>query len=380
MENQKNEETLRREGIEEPSPTNTPKPDDPNKPVPIKDPKPKESSPENPDPPVAPVEDPEPEQPINKTASSGEDAVLQEANKAQAKKTMLVLGLSLCVLLIVIQLIGIWNPIMPILDRFFPQMDLMEKASISSQLTLFLFIYPLFYWGVRTLPTTVNEKHNWSFFDVVLMFFMMIGVRTVAAIFGVLIYTPIAELTGTPLDLVSEALNLMNRPFMLLLVLVFAPIMEEVIFRKLLIDRTLRYGEKKAILFSGLVFGLYHLIIPQMIFAIPLGMILAYVYIRTGNLWYAILLHFLNNLVSTLIPQTEGPAFYIYIVLFYLVVITGLVLFVKNRKNFVYKPQAGEAELSTAGMLLHPAMVLYYVLILVLSVVMIFAFSALSTS
>jgi len=43
-----------------------------------------------------------------------------------------------------------------------------------------------------------------------------------------------------------------------LLVSIGAPVCEELIFRKMLVTRALKYGEGVAILLSGLVFGLFH--------------------------------------------------------------------------------------------------------------------------
>ena len=39
---------------------------------------------------------------------------------------------------------------------------------------------------------------------------------------------------------------------------VLAPVMEELIFRKVLIDRTIVYGDKAAVVLSGLLFGVFH--------------------------------------------------------------------------------------------------------------------------
>ncbi len=79
---------------------------------------------------------------------------------------------------------------------------------------------------------------------------------------------------------------------------ILAPIMEEVFYRKLVIDRFRRYGDLPAILLSGLMFGLVHGNFSQFFYAAALGMLFGYIYLNTGRIRYTILLHMGINLVG----------------------------------------------------------------------------------
>ncbi len=79
---------------------------------------------------------------------------------------------------------------------------------------------------------------------------------------------------------------------------VVAPIGEEFIFRKLLVDRMRTYGELPAILVSGLLFGLFHGNLYQFFYAAMLGVLLAYIYVRSGKIWLSMLMHGAINLVG----------------------------------------------------------------------------------
>jgi hypothetical protein len=81
-----------------------------------------------------------------------------------------------------------------------------------------------------------------------------------------------------------------------------APIFEELIFRKFLIDRTYKYGERNAIILSGLMFGLFHTNLGQFFYAFIIGAIFAWVYIRTGNILYSMSMHLLINLLGGTVP------------------------------------------------------------------------------
>ena len=83
-----------------------------------------------------------------------------------------------------------------------------------------------------------------------------------------------------------------------------APLGEELLFRKLLVDRVRGYGDLTAILLSGLLFALFHGNLFQFFYALLLGMILAYVYTRSGNVWWSVAMHsVVNFLGSIVIPK-----------------------------------------------------------------------------
>lgn len=75
-----------------------------------------------------------------------------------------------------------------------------------------------------------------------------------------------------------------------------APVCEEWIFRKEIISRLRRYGEKTAIMFSALAFALFHMNVFQFFYAFGLGLMFGYVYTRTSRLRYSVAMHMLINL------------------------------------------------------------------------------------
>ncbi len=84
---------------------------------------------------------------------------------------------------------------------------------------------------------------------------------------------------------------------------ILAPVVEELIFRKALIDRAIVFGDRAAILLSGLIFGLVHGNLYQFFYAFGLGCLFAYIYIRTGRIRHTISFHmavnFLGGFVGT---------------------------------------------------------------------------------
>ncbi|MEX0932199.1 MAG: CPBP family intramembrane glutamic endopeptidase [Candidatus Saccharimonadales bacterium] len=83
---------------------------------------------------------------------------------------------------------------------------------------------------------------------------------------------------------------------------VVAPIFEEVIFRGLLLPAlTKRFNLFIGVVVSSLLFGLVHLQIPVIVVTSVMGLLLAWLYYRSGSLWPAILFHSLKNIIAVII-------------------------------------------------------------------------------
>ncbi len=63
-------------------------------------------------------------------------------------------------------------------------------------------------------------------------------------------------------------------------------------------------GNLSAIVLSGAIFALSHLNTAQLVHQFVLGMLLAYIVIKSGNIIYAMIIHFLNNLFAVVLPLT----------------------------------------------------------------------------
>ena len=92
-----------------------------------------------------------------------------------------------------------------------------------------------------------------------------------------------------------------SNPVKIVVMVILAPLIEEYIFRKQIIDRTRQYGEKLAVFLSALVFGLFHLNLFQFFYAFGLGWLFGYIYLRTGRLRYSVLLHGIVNFIGSVV-------------------------------------------------------------------------------
>ncbi len=93
---------------------------------------------------------------------------------------------------------------------------------------------------------------------------------------------------------------------MIAITVVIAPIVEEFIFRKLLLDRLSVYGNVFAIVLTSVMFGLFHGNLYQMFYAFTIGLVFGYVTVKGGSwIWGAALHMFMNFLNGALITLLE---------------------------------------------------------------------------
>lgn len=152
---------------------------------------------------------------------------------------------------------------------------------------------------------------------------------------------------------------------------VLAPVCEELICRKLIIDRARLYGEKRAILISAVVFSLFHGNLSQIPYALAVGLVLGYVYVRTGKIHYTMILHCLVNaqgsLLGPMVLNLGSEAFAaIYIVLVIAFAIYGVVRLVKNLRQirFARMPLEPAPETPVRVCLWNAGMIIFYLLVL----------------
>jgi len=88
----------------------------------------------------------------------------------------------------------------------------------------------------------------------------------------------------------------------LITVVIAAPLFEEFLLRKIMMDGLLRrYDAKIVIVISALFFAVFHMNIVQGAYTFILGLYLAYLYYKTGSLWLVTLIHATNNLYAVLV-------------------------------------------------------------------------------
>ncbi len=171
---------------------------------------------------------------------------------------------------------------------------------LLSMIPMYCVAFPLLIFLMKKMvPAVKLEKHKMTAGQYVLSAVICLGLAYASNIFGNILTFLIGAFKGGLVENQIASLAESLHPAMILIYMVIcAPVMEEYIFRKLIVDRTVRYGQGTAVVVSGLMFGLFHGNLNQFVYAAVIGMFLAFLYVKTGDLRITISLHMLFNFVG----------------------------------------------------------------------------------
>ncbi|MBB2181653.1 CPBP family intramembrane metalloprotease [Lachnospiraceae bacterium MD1] len=257
------------------------------------------------------------------------------------KKVITRVGLALFAMGFVSQLFQV--VINTILTRFLPEVpETNWYIWLLTSVTIIGIGLPVFYLLVRKIPDSPKgEKVKLKISHFLGIFLVCAGAMYLSNLFGTIINFLISLLKGD--DIANPALDAMsnnNFAITFLYVALIAPIVEEIIFRKLLLEKLRRFGDIPAMLLSGIAFGLYHMNLAQFVYASVLGIIFAYVVLKTNTIKYTIVLHMMINAMGTSFLPLVSDQNYIAIILMpiwvFTAIIVGILLFVLNRKQIVF--------------------------------------------
>ena len=241
---------------------------------------------------------------------------------------------------------------------------------------MYIISYPLILAMYRHVPSFAPRIRSLGFERFIKYLLACFPVMYVGNLIGNLVTSPFNG--GGSARTLSELLTSTN-PIQIIMVVILAPVFEELVFRKAIIDRIGRYGELTAIFLSALIFALFHMNLIQFFYAFGLGLIFAYLYLNTGRIRYTIMLHMLINFfgstvtsavistvpeetwtridqfqngiigfdeLSPILPRLILPL--LFFILIFVLCIAGLIVIIANRNDIRLKRTPDEVPLKVA--------------------------------
>ena len=177
-------------------------------------------------------------------------------------------------------------------------------ATIITAICNYVLPLPILLFLMRKLDSTEIKKNNLGFktflkYLCITFTLMWIGNITGTIITNLLSFTIQNDIANPIQNLINSTDLWLN----LILISLIGPIFEEIIFRKILIDRTIKYGPLASILVSAIIFGLIHGNLNQFCYTVLIGGFFAYVYIKTGQIKYSIGLHIILNMLGSVLSM-----------------------------------------------------------------------------
>lgn len=118
-------------------------------------------------------------------------------------------------------------------------------------------------------------------------------------------------------------------------------LVEEFACRGIVLGLLKKYGEGFAIITSAIVFGIMHGNFDQIPFAVFVGLILGYVYVKTNSIWVCVVIHCVNNAISIIFTylqnlidiNAQNILYIIYLTISILAAILSIYIMASNKKE-----------------------------------------------
>ena len=197
---------------------------------------------------------------------------------------------------------------LPLSDDFVNRSASFIDASISiSLIIVYLILYKLMF-REKLEPEVRLSKPQSTLFTIIISFGVG-GVSTIWLDLFQYISTHFQTLSEQVDDFSTLYDDMEQSPYIwtLLAIAIVGPIVEEIMFRGL-IYRSLEKAIETPwlpIVISGVMFGVWHGSFIQGVYTAILGIILAYYYKKTRSLFLVIMVHIINNFLSTLPPAWD---------------------------------------------------------------------------
>ncbi len=181
--------------------------------------------------------------------------------------------------------------------------------NLLSPISLYLFALPFLLILLSGCKASPPEKKNFGIGEFILYLIVSFGVMYIGSYIGSFLMDFISACVGYDYsNALTSIIDYDNLWITAIFTVIVAPIGEELVFRKLFIDRTRKYGTFVSVGLSALMFGLMHGNFYQFFYAFGIGLILGYIYYTTGKLYLTVLIHAIVNFVGSILSSMLLPS------------------------------------------------------------------------
>lgn len=287
-------------------------------------------------------------------------------NVKEHKKKFSYMWMALFVLLLVTILVQVIMSVAVVLVK--PELALeSEFLLLETFVGLHLVGLAVYFLMMRQRgPAVQRKKKRLTAKDFIVLFFICMAATYLFNYVSVGINYLIGLLKHSPVvNPLEQALG-GNIVWQVFVIAISAPIVEELIFRKLMLDYLRPYGDKVAIWATALAFAMFHGNLSQALYAFALGAIFAYIVIRTNDVRYSMVYHVLVNLCGSVIfpmmALSEKTILVMTAAALVLIFIAGgVIFFIRNVRRLVLEEGeiVLEKKIRFRAMYLNAGMILY---------------------
>lgn len=239
-----------------------------------------------------------------------------EFTKKEYRRTFAGLGLALCLL----EVLRVFGSLLYeyVLNRVWNQetgvsglLSWLFASPWTDTLVQYVFVLGVPYLLIMALLKRMPKAERWKdslppgIFVAALV--MSLGLGYLLNLTGVFINSGVSLFTGKPADEMNPVTDMMSvlTPSMVIYTCLLGPFMEELLFRGVLLSRARKFGDRTAVLFTAVLFGLMHGNLNQFLYAAAIGIVFGYVAVYTGRIRYTVMLHMMVNTYSVILLAGE---------------------------------------------------------------------------
>ena len=186
----------------------------------------------------------------------------------------------------------------------YTSLDLSKKVIISFLINLLFIILLLFVYRKELKKDTIDFKNNYKKYISTYIIYYVVGIILMGASNVILQLITNLKISGNE----SQVRELISAAplYMFFSTVIYAPFVEELIFRKSI--RNIVKNKYLFIIISGFIFGILHIIdfnnYKEILMGIPyiiMGIDFAYIYYKSNNIFTTMSLHIIHNLILFII-------------------------------------------------------------------------------
>lgn len=191
-----------------------------------------------------------------------------------------------------------------VISVVFGALGMFEDPTFSELISVLLYL-PVIAWigvmVVRRGGVRLSAMLRWPTLGT--YWFVVAGILVVQFMFSLAAIT-LTELVAPWMDDSLEGVGEGNVLLALIGIAILPPLVEEITFRGVLLERfAVKWRVGVAVIVSAVFFGILH---ADPVGAGMFGVVTGLLYLRTGSLWPGIIIHFVNNLVALLAIRIVG--------------------------------------------------------------------------
>lgn len=265
------------------------------------------------------------------------DEEVNKVKRANIKKYITGVAISLLAVILIQSVLGV------AITFLMPNATLNQNVIAVSCVFILSFLIPIMILkGYIDMPKTKKYVKKSSSKKGQIVSYTLMGIAAMYVI-GFIVELILEKIKVNP-TMIENALYFDNSYLGYILffieIAILPAIFEELLFRKVMINGAKKYGTVFSIIFTAVMFGLIHMNIPQAINAVFIGIVFAYVVIKTGSIIPSMILHFVNNGTQALLMINENNVVmtniisYVYVALAIIGALIFVLKVIKNRKEF----------------------------------------------